>query len=396
MKAFPRPTNVFLTGATGNLGGELLVTLSKLTSVRRITCLVRPGLGQTGPERLARVFALHDDTFDRDRVACVEGDLTDRDLGARLRSNKALADVDVVIHCAAETSFSAFKSAAIDAINVEGTGRLVSWANELPQLASFVYVGTAAIADADQQGLVQEDDAPRHGARYLVRYTESKVEAEALVARHLPADKLLIVRPSILLGDSRGLSPRSIDVHWAVAAMNRLRLLPVDPQRPLDIIPADYAARAIIALIGGPRRHRVYHVSAGPDRATSAGALAALLAERWPELPPFRFVEPEVRPMLGRWARGVLPVPPLLVPHMGHLAHWHAHFPDRRELFAVVSAACTYFEFMQLGQTYDNRRLHADLLLGDAALAVPPPAHDYLRPLLGYLERIDLATSSDS
>ena len=32
---------VFLTGATGFLGGELAVALSKLDSVEKITCLVR-------------------------------------------------------------------------------------------------------------------------------------------------------------------------------------------------------------------------------------------------------------------------------------------------------------------------------------------------------------------
>src|SRR5262245_13406588 len=144
MKAFPGPTNVFLTGATGHLGGELLVTLSKLTGIRRVACLVRPRHGEAGLDRLARAFSLADDGFDRDRVVCVEGDLTDADLGARLRSSEALADIDLVIHCAAETSFSAFKSAAIDAINVEGTRRVLSWASELPRLEAFVYVGTAA------------------------------------------------------------------------------------------------------------------------------------------------------------------------------------------------------------------------------------------------------------
>lgn len=395
MTASLAASHVLLTGATGNLGGELLVTLSKLESIRRITCLVRPRPGEPGLDRLARVFALHADAFDRARVACVEGDLTDAELGGNLRSSAELEDVDLVIHCAAETSFSPFRASAIEAINVEGTRRLLSWASELRALASFVYVGTAAIADAEQRGLVHEGDAPRQGARYLVRYTASKAEAEALVARHLPAEKALIVRPSILLGDSRGLAPRSEDVHWAVAVMNRLRLLPVDPWRPLDILPADYAARAIVALLGSPRRHRVYHVSAGPAATTSAGALASLLAERWPELPPFRFVAPELRPLLGRWARGVLPLAPELAPHLNHLAYWRAAFPHRRELFAVVSAACTYFEFMQLGQLYDNARLHADLQLAGAPLTPPPPAHDYLRPTLDFLERIDLVSAVD-
>ncbi|HTV26081.1 MAG TPA: SDR family oxidoreductase [Polyangiaceae bacterium] len=385
MSVCSKPTHVFLTGATGHLGGELLVALSQQEGIQSITCLVRARSGEPGVARLARVFALRGDRFDPARVACLEGDLTDPELAATLRGNPALADTDLVIHCAAETSFSPFESAAITEINVGGTRRLLGWASGLQRLATFVYVGTAAAVGAERRGLLGEDDAQTPGARHVVPYTASKAEAEALVARHLPAHQVLVVRPSILLGDSGGRVPRSVDVGWAVAAMNRLRLLPVDPHLPLDIIPADFAAHAIVALIGGARRHAVYHVSAGPEATTSAAQLAPLLAERYPALPPFRFVEPELRPLLARWARGVLPPSPQLAPHASYLAHIGAEFPDRHERFAIVSAASVYFEFMQLGQVFDNRRARTD-----APLAMPPPAHLYLRPALESLDRIDL------
>jgi hypothetical protein len=46
---------------------------------------------------------------------------------------------------------------------------------------------------------------------------------------------------------------------------------------------------------------------------------------------------------------------------------------------------------MQLGHVYDNRRLHAAV-----SLVAPPAAHDYLRPALGFLDRIDLVAGASA
>jgi nucleoside-diphosphate-sugar epimerase len=375
--------NVFLTGATGQLGGELLVALSKHEAVGRVDCLVRPRPGESGADRLSKVFALHGDSFDSSRVRCVEGDLTEGDLGERLR--RVSHDSEIVVHSAAETSFSPFKSQLVDAINVEGTRRMLAWAAELPRLEQFVHVGTAAICDAEQHGLVSEDDSPHPHARHLVHYTESKVRAEELVLQHLPADKTLIVRPSILFGDSRGFTPRSIDIHWAVAVMDRLRVIPANPDLPLDIIPTDYAARAIVALMWSSRQHRIYHVSAGLESATSARQMAPILAQHQPQRPPFAFVEAGLRREIARWIRDGSRVDPRLDPHLRQLARWREMFPDRRELYALFTTASIYFEFMSLGQVYDSTRLRRDV-----RLPVSPRAHEYLAPLAGYLSRIDL------
>jgi nucleoside-diphosphate-sugar epimerase len=380
-----RGINVFLTGATGQLGGELLVALSKHEAVGRVDCLVRPLAGMCGMDRLSRVFALHGDTYDSSKVRCVEGDLTDAELGARLGRVHGLDDTDLVVHCAAETSFSPFKSKIIEAINVDGTRRMLGWAAALPRLESFVYVSTAAICDAEQHGLLGEDDSPRAGARHLVRYTESKVQAEALVSQHLSPEKSLIVRPSILLGDSRGFTPRSVDIHWAVAVMNRLRLIPVNPDLPLDVIPADYAARAIVALIWSARRHRVYHVSAGAGSATSARQIAPILTEHHPELPRFVFVDSGLRLGIARWIKESSRLSPGLEPYVEYLARWRDMFPERRELYALFSAAAIYFEFMSLGQVYDNGRL-----MNDVRLPPPPRAHEYVTAMMSYLGQIDL------
>src|SRR5262249_39072669 len=96
---------VFLTGATGLLGGELLVALSARPGVYMAYLLARPREGASVAERLQAVFALHGDAYPRARIVPVAGDLLDGDLAEQLAADAELGSVDVVIHAAASTSF---------------------------------------------------------------------------------------------------------------------------------------------------------------------------------------------------------------------------------------------------------------------------------------------------
>jgi L-aminoadipate-semialdehyde dehydrogenase len=96
---------IFLTGATGFLGGELVVELSKLSEVNKIYCLLRAESQELASSRLAKLFAFHNDYYDENKVIPVVGSLTEPDLIKSLSSYPFLKDVDIVIHSAANTSF---------------------------------------------------------------------------------------------------------------------------------------------------------------------------------------------------------------------------------------------------------------------------------------------------
>ena len=55
---------IFLTGATGLLGGELLVNLSKRKEIGKIYCLVRAASPEEANQRVLKIFKLHHDAFD--------------------------------------------------------------------------------------------------------------------------------------------------------------------------------------------------------------------------------------------------------------------------------------------------------------------------------------------
>jgi len=379
--------NLLLTGATGLLGGELLVNLAARPAIKRIHVLVRPRQAETAIARLRHVFAVHGDPFDPNKVVAVEGDLLDAELPKRLSADAALIDVDVVLHAAANTSFLRINDALVEATNVGALERLVRWARGLPRLQTFAYVGTAMICGtAARPGPIGEDESPDPTVRHLVRYTESKLRAELMLQRELPADRLLVMRPSIIMGDSRPVVPRSPVVLWAMAAMNQLRLLAAAPDAALDIISVDYAAEAIGALLLARRDHRTYHISTGTDAATSPRLLAETLAHHFPELPPFCFVRGALLPALRRWLTSDPPPDDSeLAAHAPYLAYWQARFRDPRRALAVFAALQPYLKFMALGHVFDNARLRAT-----TGLRAPDPAHVYIASSIHHLAAIDI------
>lgn len=374
---------VFLTGATGLLGSELLVRLCARAEVERVVCLVRPRAGATVLARVRRVFEIHCHEFPASKLSVVEGEL-----GAGAGLSAAFsggAQPDVVVHAAANTSFLPQNSAAIERSNIAGLEQLLLWARGLRRLRTFLHIGTAAVCGVDAvHRVVSEDDAGTLPRRQLLSYTDSKWRGEQLVRRFLPEEAVLIARPSILMGDSRGLPPRSPVVLWAMAAINRLRLVPANALAALDVVPVDFAAEAIVRLLFVRRRHDVYHVSSGPRAHTSARSLSELLGSRFDDAPPFQFLPRSETASLRRWIRGREPIRSL-ESQAKYLGYWDRVFGDRRRALALLSALDPYFRFMELGQVFDNGRL-----AGDAGIVTPAPAHVYLDACLEHIARIDV------
>ena len=211
--------NIFLTGATGLVGGELLVTLSKRSEVDKIYCLLRAKSEEEARGRLENVFDLHDDEFDAARIIPVIGNLFDDDLTGALKENKNLSETDVIIHSAANTSFSRVNDDLVEKANIGGLTKILLWAKELPHLKTFLYIGTATICGKDvKDRVVHEDESPNIDATHLVKYTYTKMRGEILLKEHLKQEQILVARPSIIMGDSRPIIPRSPVILWAMAS----------------------------------------------------------------------------------------------------------------------------------------------------------------------------------
>lgn len=378
--------NIFLTGSTGFLGGELLVSLAKHKEVNKIYCLVRALSEEHAILRLKHIFELHGDEYNSKKIIPVLGNIGDHDFSFTLISNPAIKDTNIIIHSAANTSFSKIYDKIVEQVNISGMNELVKWSLTLAHLETFVYIGTATICGKEiTNRVVQEEESPNLKVHHLVKYTYTKMMGEILLAKHLPASKTLIVRPSIIMGDSRDWLPRSYVILWAIETVNMLRLVPTNGESSLDVVPVDFATDAIVKLLFTTRNHPVYHISSGSESSTTSIKVMQAVEAVFPGKPPFKFVNKSLIKQVKLWAKGKLPEGSELFDYGKYLDYWKSIFDDTNQMRILLAALEPYLDFAELGQTFDNSKL-----LKDTGMAPPERAHHYIARSAKYLKNIDV------
>ncbi|HXB11556.1 MAG TPA: SDR family oxidoreductase [Bacteroidia bacterium] len=378
--------NIFITGTTGFLGGELLIDLSKRKEINKLYCLVRADSEHDALLRLKRVFDLRGDQFDSKKVIPVLGNLGENGLCDSLTANKIINDTNVIIHSAANTSFSRIYDKIVEQVNITGVQELIDWSLNLPSLATFLYIGTASICGKEAiNRIIKEEESPNIKVHHVVKYTYTKMMGEIMLREQLPHEKILIVRPSIIMGDSRDWIPRSYVILWALATVNLLRLIPVNGQSNLDAIPVDYASKAIIALLFATRNHTTYHVSSGPESATNSFKVTASIDKILTGPIPYKFVDKAFIKQMKLWAKNALPLGSELHKYNNYLDYWKQALGDTSRIRILLAALEPYLEFAELGQVFDNSKL-----LKDTGIGLPEPAHIYIERSAKYLKNIDV------
>ncbi len=244
-----------VTGGTGFIGRRVVTRLLRSDPDARVWVLVRrDSLARF--ERLAAEWG--------DRVSPLVGDLTAPDLGLSDQTIAELVGVDHVVHAAAIYDITAGE-AQQRAANVEGTRSVIGLAKRLD--ATLHHVSSIAVAgtfpgeytEADFD-VAQELPTPYH---------RTKFEAEQLV-RDTPGLRYRVYRPAVVVGDSRTGEMDKVDGPYyffgMLAAMARLpRFTPIalpDTGRT-NIVPVDYVADALVALVRmAGRDGQTFHLTA--------------------------------------------------------------------------------------------------------------------------------------
>ena len=330
---------LLLTGATGFLGMELLARY--LDAGRApVYALVRARDDSEAAERLGAVV----ETLYGSRRAhhgrwrAVAGDCAAPGLGIEAGRRMELADeVTAIVHSAASVSFTLPLEESRRA-NVLGTRRMLEF-GELCRLRAglrrFAYVSTAYVA-GDHHGSFGEDEL-EVGQRFRNGYERSKFEAEQQVREHADRLPVQIFRPSIIVGEQDSGWTASFNVLYPPLRGLEAGAYPVLPGRaatPVDVVPVDYVADAIVELSGQPAEEgEVHHLVAG-RRATTVGSLAARAGRHLRRRPP-RLVSPKlyrlaIHPLLVVLSRGrrrrALRRTEALFPYFG----MRVRFDDRR------------------------------------------------------------------
>jgi len=286
--------SIFLTGATGFVGMEVLSRLLLDDPDREVIALVRARDAAGARERLFAVLEQLGAESEAGRVHAVVGDITSPGLGLSDTERDAVASrISSIIHCAASVSF-ALGLEESRAINVEGTRRVLDLAERVPSLERLVHVSTAYVSGT-HEGRFGEDDTDL-GQGFRNAYEQSKLEAEILV-RARPGLSTTVVRPSIVVGDSQtGWTAAFNVVYYPLQAFARglATAVPADPEAPVDIVPVDYVADGIIAALDAPGTETLNLVAG--DGAGRIGELAELAGQYFERpaptlVPPDRFTD---------------------------------------------------------------------------------------------------------
>ena len=264
-------TKVFLTGATGFVGGELLRRLVR--DGRAVVCLVRGGSPLEARQRgrdTERALRLPDSA----RVEWLAGDMEREGLGlAPSTVERLCAEVSEVVHCAASTRFDLPLEEAI-ATNVEGARRVGELAQAIHAqggLRRLLHVSTA-YASGRVRGSVSAEHLPADDpAAFRNNYERTKAMAERVLRAQAAQARLplTIVRPSIVVGDSRTGWTSNWNVLYfpmRLVAWRKTPFLSCGRTALLDCVPVDYVAEATLKLLGrADAAGGTYHLTAGPD-----------------------------------------------------------------------------------------------------------------------------------
>jgi long-chain acyl-CoA synthetase len=306
------------------------------------------------------------------RVVAVPADLCAPEMGLDRSSHELLAErTSLFVHCAASVSFELGVAESRE-INVEGTRRLLDLAAlcaDRGGLECFTHISTAYVAGT-HSGRFAETDLYM-GQDFRNPYELSKYEGEAEVrqrATSLPYESnslpVQVLRPSIVVGNSHtGWTPTFNVLYSPLRAFARgtYPALPARLSAPVDVVPVDYVADAILALAGRPGT--TYHLVAG-NRASSVGELADLASSYLERTRP-----PVIPPGLYRRI-----LHPLLV-----------RTGDERRKRALRRSE-QFFPYFEIDTHYDDR-------LAREALAPygikAPPLRTYFKRLMDYARAAD-------
>ncbi|MGA1823079.1 MAG: thioester reductase domain-containing protein [bacterium] len=251
---------IFLTGATGILGGYILKELLETTDFH-IYCLIRAHDTVHAKERLKEVLKIYD-AQDRvlaalgQKVVPIIGDIREKNLGLTHEEYQQLVNsVDCTIHVAASTNL-VMPYDYLASINVQGVKNIIDFALQTKQkyllhmssyhvMADVVYRSNFAFTE---KHFDVGQKFPNMG------YQQTKFEGERLV-REASKDGLLwnIFRPGNIFGEAKGgLYP--LELSGSASIFHRLFELIIKSgvaaagKYYFDVTPVDYITKATLFL----------------------------------------------------------------------------------------------------------------------------------------------------
>lgn len=283
-----------VTGATGLVGGAIVLELLQRRPEETVYCVVRGESPAAAHERLQaslrEATALYGLDLPGDSIeeccVAVRGDITAPGCGV---DPGELPEIAELWHCAASLKFADVDREEIESHNIGGTANVLRLAEQLG-VGRYNHVSTAYVV-GDRTGPVGEEPVRSDRVPNNV-YEETKGRAEAMVEA-ASLDLIRILRPSIVVAHSRTARCASdTGIYGFVDQMRRFKkvvekrlgdylahrsvALIGRPETRLNLVPVDVVAKATMEISDGDAPAGIYHL-ASLDPPTLGESLMVLM-----------------------------------------------------------------------------------------------------------------------
>ena len=274
---------VLLTGATGFVGTEVATRLLERPDLE-VVALVQAGDDDEAIRLAERAWWFRPALRAAlgDRIHAMAGDVSRPRLGLSPGTWAELAHlVTHVVHSAADLRVDASVE-DLRPVNVDGVGFVLDLGRSSRHLRRLVHVSTAYVA-GKRRGTVAEDDlTDAYG--FGSPYEQTKFEGERLARAATSELPVTIVRPSMIVGDSRTGEIKTFNTFYTPLRLylsGKLRVVPASRRLLVNIVPVDHVADAIVRLTFDPAAEgRTFHLTTPADRLPTAAEVLGF-ARRW-------------------------------------------------------------------------------------------------------------------
>jgi long-chain acyl-CoA synthetase len=329
------PEVVLITGATGFLGAEVLTRLLDRTGGSLVALVL------ARDERAARHLAVRA-WWDRpgligaigDRIRLVAGDVAEPRLGLTDDDWRALVtSVTHIVHLAADLRLDAGEEEEART-NVGGVTNIIELARAARDhhgLARLAHVSTAYVAGL-RRGEIREDEL-RGTDGFANVYERTKYEGECLVSAARSELPVTVMRPGMIVGDSRTGAARTFNTVYTPLRLyltGRLPALPARPSLRVNLIPVDWVADAIVRLTFDPAAEgATVHLTAPHETLPRADELLEATRTWAARALGVRLPRPLLIPLPRRLAGGPDGTLGLLLPYLSRQQRFRRDTADR-------------------------------------------------------------------
>src|SRR5687767_29573 len=281
-----------------------------------------------------------------ENFALIEGDITQPQLGITDEDLQTIRDeTTAAYHLAAAYDLAIDKETATH-VNLEGTKNVNELCRSLPNLRRYNYVSTCYVA-GKRLGRILETDLA-HDAGFRNFYEETKYLAEMEVEKLKTDLPVTIIRPSVVVGDSRtGETVKYDGIYYLIQYLRKapglLRLINVgNNDVRLNLVPVDFVVDGIAALASDENAVGKTIALADPDPLTTAELFndiaESLTKKRSLFIPPPALVE---RSLMLPFSPPVTGLPHHGVPYFFLSQTYDTHQAD--ELLSAHDVTCPNF-----------------------------------------------------